>query len=255
MIEVLVVSFTLMLARVGTFLTLVPLLGGRNVPRLVKVGLALALTVLWFGSWPTLPSPSLMAPGTGAPWLRYALALGREAVLGAVFGFAFGLLLVPARIAGEYLAQEMGLTLGNLTDPTAEHPSAVVTQIFEMLSILLFLGLDGHHILLATLHSTFARFPLGGALPGVPVAALVQETAAAQEWGLLLAAPVGVCLFLTTLVLALMARVAPSLNIFSIGFALRLGVGLAALFLLLPDLATGLVRFLERIRELVLHWV
>ncbi len=255
MIEVLVVSFSLILARVGTFVTLVPVLGGRNVPRLVKVGFTLALTVLWFSSGRTLPNPFFLESGIRLHWLGYAVALGREALLGAVLGFAFGLFLVPVRIAGEYIGQEMGLTLGSLSDPTSESSSTAVTQILEMLGILLFLGLDGHHIFLAALHSTFLRWPVGGALPGLPVAHLVYGAAAAQEWGLLLAAPVGVCLFLTTVVLALMARVAPQLNIFSVGFALRLGVGLAALLLLLPELGGALIHLFGQFRELLLRWM
>jgi flagellar biosynthetic protein FliR len=253
-IEVLVVSFSLILARVATFVALLPVLGGNNVPRLVKAGFALALTVLWFGSWQTLPGQMFLEQGPHLHWLYYLVALGRETILGAVLGFAFSLFLVPVRVAGEYIGQEMGLTLGSLSDPTAESSSTAITQILEMLSTLLFLGLDGHHVFLAALHSTFARWPIGGALPGLPLAQLVHGTAAAQEWGLLLAAPVGVCLFLTTIALALMARVAPQLNIFSVGFALRLVVGMAAVLMLLPDLGAALISLFGRIGELLLRW-
>lgn len=238
----LVVYFSLLLARVGTFIAILPILGGQTVPRLVKMGLALSLTCMWFGStWnsPTVAAWLLQPVQTSS--LGLGLALGREALLGALLGYAFGLFLIPARIAGEYLNQELGLSFGNLINPTGTTSTGPLTQIFDLLGTLIFLGLDGHHIFLAVLNSFVIRFPGGGVLPEVPVQLLVAGAAAAEEWGLLMVAPLALCLFLTSVVLALMARAAPQINIFAVGFPLRLTVGLVGLWLMLPTLVTGLV--------------
>jgi flagellar biosynthetic protein FliR len=218
---------------------------------MVKAGWALILTIFWCGSWDALLSNSLLAQPMPVVWVTYALALGREAILGAVLGYALGLLLVPARIAGEYLGQEMGLTLGSLSDPGADHSATVMGQIFEMFGTLIFLGLDGHHVFLMALRGTFAHWPIGGALAGLPVNDLVSGAAAAQEWGLVLAAPLAVCLFLTAVVLSLMARAVPQLNILTIGFPLRIGVGLVAAILLLPNLGAALVSIFGRLSAFV----
>jgi flagellar biosynthetic protein FliR len=247
--------FALVLARVGTFIGVLPLLGGSSLPRLVKTGLALVLTVFWFTSiYPSLPEEELFAR-TEAPWLFVGMTLGKEMLLGLLLGFAFGLFLVPAHVAGEYVTQEMGLSFGNLINAVGGSATGSLTAVFETIAALIFFGLDGHHLFLAVFHSTFTKYPIGGSLPHMPVAQLVDGAAAAQEWGLLLVAPVGVCLFLMTVVLALMTRAAPQLNLFSVGFPLRLLTGLAALFVLAPDWITALAGVLGRFGELILGLV
>lgn len=251
MIEALVLSFALVLARVGAFVGLLPIFGGPQVPRVVKVGISVALVILCLGSEGTIVPASLAALPVEARWLAYGLLLGRETVIGLVLGYAFSLFLVPARIAGEYIASEMGLTLGGLVDPTGDHSASVVTQVLETAATLLFLGLDAHHVLLAALYGTFQRWPVGTLTAGLPLDDLVGGTAAVQEWGLLLAAPVGVCLFLTSVVLALLSRLAPQVNVFNTGFAVRVGVGLGALVLLLPGMAAGLVSAFSHFAQLL----
>ncbi len=237
MIEAAVLSFALILARVSTCVAVLPVFG-TYAPRLVKVGLAVSLSVLWFGG---AELPHTVAAGVGpAHWPWYLLALGRETLVGALLGYALGLFLVPARIAGEFIGQEMGLALAATTSGTGESPATVVGQIVEMLAVLIFLGLDGHHLFLAAIHGTFARWPIGVGVPALPVATVVAGASWAQQWGLLIAAPLAVCLFLTTLVLALLTRVAPQLNVFSVGLPLQAGVGLGMAVVLLPGLVASL---------------
>src|SRR5205085_6124346 len=106
-IETWVISATLLLARVGAFVNTLPILSGANVPRMVRAGLALALVMFWFdfgarlpGTWPTISFES--------GWLVYGAAVARELLLGAALGYAFGLVFVPARVAGEFIVQQMG---------------------------------------------------------------------------------------------------------------------------------------------------
>src|SRR5207249_4703763 len=126
-----------------------------------------------------------------------------------------------------------------------------LTAIFEVLAVMVFLGLDGHHVFFGVLHSTFRNYPIGANLPGLPVQNLVAAAAATEEWGLMLAAPVALCLFLTTVILALLARAAPQLSLYTIGFPLRLGVGLAASFILFPNLLAALVNVFAHFGDLV----
>jgi flagellar biosynthetic protein FliR len=246
-----VLSFSLVLARVGTLVTVMPLFGGSYAPRTVRVGLAVALSLLWFDFSLTAASP-LLNPSTDITWLAYGLALAREAVVGIVLGYTLSLFLVPAQIAGEFITQEMGLSLGSIIDPSSGNPNGVVTQIFQYLAILVFFAVDGHHTFLAILHASFQRWPIGGAGMQLPISNLVRGAAVTEEWGLLLAAPLGICLFLTSVVLAMMARAAPQMNIFSVGFALRVGTGLVGALFLVPDLITGMVRIFNRCGELLL---
>ena len=247
-----VLVFGLVLARVGGFVAFMPLFGGHAVPRRVKAGVAVALAGFWFGAIDLTALPAASGP---AAWLSVGLAAGREALLGAVLGYGFSLVLLPARVAGEFLTQQMGMSVVTVLNPAAESAAGTVTQFFEMIAALIFLGLDGHHLFLAALHATFAHWPVGGPGTPLPVLHVLHGVGRTQEWGLLLAAPLGVCLFVTTVLLAFMARAAPQLNIYSVGFTLQVGVALVALLVLLPEFGAVLVSIFGRFSELVVQWM
>lgn len=251
MIEALVLSFALILARVAAFVAVLPLLGPGTTPRTVKVGLSVALAVLYFRLLGAGAAPAGLVVDGSVSWLAFAVVLAKETLLGAFMGYAMGLVLLPVRIAGDYLGQEMGLALAVQNDPTATNPSLVVSELFQMLAGVLFLGLDGHHLFFAALHSTFLRIPLGNWSGTATTGPMVAGLGAAQEWGLMLAAPIGALLFLTSVVLAFLTRVSPTLNLFSLGGGLRIGIGLAAAFLLLPDFVAALVRALAHMSALL----
>jgi flagellar biosynthetic protein FliR len=109
-----------------------------------------------------------------------------------------------------------------------------------MLAAVTFFSLDLHHVFLQMLQETFRHHPIGATF-GLPNWDLVTAASAAQEGGLQLAAPMAFCLILTTIVLMLMSRAAPQLNLFSVGFPLRVIVSLAVVLLLLPQMMTGVV--------------
>jgi flagellar biosynthesis protein FliR len=234
-IEPIVVAFALTLARVGTFIHMLPLIGGTNVPRLVKVGFSLALTVLLFST-----EGSTQAVSGATSWFGFGLALGREMILGGMLGFAMSLFLVPAHIAAEFITQEAGLSFASVLTATGDGSATSLTTFFEMLASLVFFSLDLHHVFLLVLQETLEHMPIGRGFE-LPSWDVVTAAAAAEEGGLLLAAPVALCLFLTTLVLALLTRAAPQLNIYSVGFPVRVIVALVALVLLLPQLISGMV--------------
>jgi flagellar biosynthetic protein FliR len=237
----LAVYFGLVLARVGTFVAVFPLFAGRT-PRMIRAGLAVALAAFYV---------SAVAPG----WvplqgdvtdLAYALALLREGVIGAVVGLAFSLFLLPARVAGEFVTQQIGLALSPQQSLPPDSPAGALPMLFETAASLLFLGLDGHHVALAALHASFAKLPLGGALMTPPPGPLLDGLAGAHEMGLLLAGPLALCLFLLAVGLALTARAAPQLNVYSVGFTLQVVVALLGLLFLLPELVRVIALALER---------
>ncbi len=250
-----VLLFSLVLTRVGAFVAVLPLFGGVNVPRLVKTGLAFSLATVWFGNAAVAVPPELLNRPLETSWLAYGVAVFRETALGALLGYAFGLFQVPARVCGEFLTEELGLSFGAFLDPTQQGNVSALTQIIDALGVLLFLGLDGHHLFLAALDATFTRYPVGGALPGVPVQHLVAGASLTVQWGVAIAMPVAVALFVVTFVLTLMARVAPQINLFTVGFPLRLLAGLTLLCLMLPNLLGALVNALGRFGELLTRLV
>ena len=247
MIEPLVTAFVLTLARVGTFVQVLPLLGGSNVPRTVKIGFSLALVGAAFQQCDRARMAGGAASGS---WFGFGLSLGREMILGGLLGFALSLFLLPAHIAAEFISQEAGLSFASVLTGTSDASSGSLTAFFEMLASLVFFELDLHHVFLLVLQETFHQAPIGQGFQ-MPDWDLVTAFSAAEEGGVLLVAPVGLCLFLTTLVLALMTRAAPQLNLYSIGFPIRVFVSLIALLLLVPQLVSGMVGLCGYFMELL----
>jgi flagellar biosynthetic protein FliR len=250
-IEALVIPMSLILARVAAFVGVLPVFGGTQTPNLVKLGLTMALTVMWstsmFGETLGQMPATATTPTMTAVWI---LALGREAAFGALFGFLFSLFLLPARIAGEFLAQEMGLSFGAMASAVGTGSETTPATILELFASLLFLGLDLHHVFLAVLDATFRRFPVGQGL-SLPMCDAVGATASAEEWGILLGMPVALCLFVATIALAFLNRAAPQLNLYTVGFPLRLIVGLGALVVMLPYMIAGIVQGLTEFADMV----
>lgn len=187
--------------------------------------------------------------------LGHAAAIGREVFLGGILGFGLGLFLVPVHVAGEFLTQEMGLAFANQVNPATGSTSSPLTRLLEYMAIAIFFAVDGHHVFLGILHASFVQHPLFSSLPSIPIARLVDGAAMAEEWGLMLAAPVALCLLVTTVVLGLLTRAAPQMNLYSIGFPLRLAAGLAAVVLLLPAWVAAVVSGFGHFAELAGHWI
>jgi flagellar biosynthesis protein FliR len=252
-IDELVTGFVLILARVGSFITVVPILGGPNVPRTVKIGFSLALTVLFMGDGNgALPVVEGGTLGGLTSWFGLSLALGREMILGGMLGFAMSLLLLPAHVAAEFITQEAGLSIANTLTATGD-TGTPLASLFEIMATLIFFSLDLHHIFLLVLQETFTMTPIGQGFH-LPNWDLIMAAGAAEESGLLLAGPVILCLFLATIVIIVMARVAPQLNLYSFGLPLRVLVCLTSLLLLLPTIVSSMVgQFANLLGLLQLH--
>jgi flagellar biosynthetic protein FliR len=244
-----ILLFTLVLVRVGAFVAVFPFLSGRNTPRLVRAALAFSLAMFWFVTLdPRAELPRV--PPAELPWLFYALALGREALIGLAAGFLFSLFLAPVRIAGEFITGQIGLAQSVVLGAAADTAAGPITLILETLAGLIFFSLDGHHIVLSLLHASFARHPLGGSLVLISPPAAVETVIVAQTLGLQLAGPLVLVMFLLTVVLALMARIAPQINIYTVGFTLQAMTALIGLMFLLPDLLRTMAVIFTRIGQL-----
>ncbi len=245
MLETYALSFALILARVSAFIGFFPLFGRQQVPSLVKAGLATALTLFWFGATPT--SADSMS-STNA--LLIVLLMVKEVAIGIILAMLVGLLLVPARIAGSYVGQEIGLSMDPVTNSSSEQ-STIMASIFEAFAILMFFGLNLHHFLILFLHHSLGALAGKIDLLNLPVEGLVGILGRLTEYGLSIVGPVAVVSFIILIGLFLLSKAAPALNLFSVGMPLRVGLGLVVLLLFIPVLWRSIGSyFLKMIGEL-----
>jgi flagellar biosynthetic protein FliR len=225
-------------ARVLGLMIAAPLFGNPRFPLRVRLGLALIVAVVVA---PTLPPMPPVAPDSLAGLGIFA----QQLLIGLTMGFALRLIFTAAEMAGELIGLQMGLGFAMFYDPQNAGQMPVVGQFLGVATMLIFLALDGHLLLLSALAESFRDLPVG-VLPGqgrwLDIAGWGARIFSAA---LLLAMPVIAALLTVNLALAALTRASPQLNVFAIGFPITLAVGFAALLLTLPWLApaiNGLLR-------------
>ncbi len=213
-------AFSLYLARTSALVIATPLLGSGTGFAAYRVGLIMALAFLLYsaGGAPLAHSPEPV---------EYACLVLRELLIGLFLAFVLQCVLVSLRLAGEMIGQEMGFNMASLVDPTTGVNTPVITQVYEAF---FFLGF------LAVMRAPVGALALGG---NVAWGAQVLFTQAFGA-GIAFAAPVLVLLFMASLLVSLLARMVPQLNVMDVGFSARIVVGLIALFVFAPFLAPAL---------------
>jgi len=219
-----IVLFLLVFVRVTAVVGVAPFFSHGAVPAQVKVALALFLTLLLQPLLQaTVPAGELELP-------VLVLLVLKEVGVGLIIGFATTLIFAGVRSAGELIGFELGFSLANAFDPESSGQTQVVAQFMNLIMILVFLLLNGHHFVLQALRLSFDVVPLGTlVLSGALAEQLVALTATVFVIALKLAAPVIVAGFLVNVAMAILTRVAPQIHVFILSFPLRSGVGLLVL--------------------------
>jgi flagellar biosynthetic protein FliR len=224
--------FTLVLARVSALVATAPIFGSLALPRRVKAFLAVTLALL---VTPVFLGTSL--PPTGNI-LEYARLMANEALVGLLLGLGIHILFSGIQVAGQVVSQMSGLSLAEVADPAFSEDSSVFSQLFYFLMLSVFVAIGGHRIVTEALLETFTWAPPGhAALGDTFVEVITNVTTQSFALGIRAAAPLLVSLMLATIVLGLISRTLPQLNIIAIGFGLSSMVLMGVLFLSLGAIA------------------
>lgn len=218
----LILPFCLMLARVSAFVAVLPLFSWQTVPTVVKVGMAMLLTV-FLSTLVPVPS-AVLAHVTSVTAIVLVV---QEAVLGLVLGLAANMIFLGVQQGARLIAQQMGLTDAEIMDPVTGEGSDSMSQFFEMTFALLFLVAGGHHVLLYIVTKSYEVFPVGQ-MPQVETMAktIIEAGAVMLLLAVKLAAPMLAAFLVLAVVLALISRLLPEMNILMASFPLRIGLGL-----------------------------
>ena len=220
-------TLLLIAVRVTVMLSMVPILSARQIPLLVRFGLGLLLTFVISRTVPTLPATLDLGQLTAA--------IMSQAFIGLVFGFVAFLVFTGIQFAGEILDIQIGFAVVNIVNPITQQQVTIVGEFELALATILYLAADAHHYLIQGIAGSFALV----SLPYVVITYdLTHSVLGFFTQALFLvfqiAAPVAIALFLTNVGLGLMARVAPQMNVFVVGFPLQISIGLIMLIVSLP---------------------
>ena len=216
-------------ARVLSFLSSLPIMGVRTVPRTVRIALALCVAV---GMLPTIRAAGAVAPDTPV-MLAFALAI--EILVGLLLAFAAVTLFATVQFAGEMIGVQMGLALANVVDPTSDMQISTLSQVFNLVAVLAFLALDGPVQLLRAFADGFHAMPPGAFVPNAEsMLEAVAQVGVLFSLALRIALPVITALFLVSMTLGIVGRTVPQLNILVLGFPIKILVGVFVIAVSIP---------------------
>ena len=215
-------AFFLIFLRMGGFFFLFPLFSRPYCPPQVALFLALVCAALLM---PVVPDPHLAAV---SDWGAVLLIL-RELAVGIILGFCTLMILVVAHVAGQFVDFQMGFFTASEVDPMLGIRVPLVGNLLYLFSLVLFLSFNAHHHLLVVLRDSFVQVPLGTPLSGV----VLRHVLSLMSWmfraALQISLPILACLFVTAVVLGILSRAMPQLNLFVLGIPLRIAMGMTML--------------------------
>jgi flagellar biosynthesis protein FliR len=216
-----------------------PIFSARSVPLRTRVALALLVALCAQAGLTDQPVIALTDP-------RAFAVVMQQLVVGVAIGLAVRVVFAAIEVAGEVIGLQMGLNFAGFFDPSTNSQTSAVGRFFGNTTMLLFVVLNGHLMVLHTVIASFERFPLdGSALAAINQMRIHELGAVVFRYGLWIALPLIGMLLFVNIVLGFISRIAPQMNAFAIGFPLTLSVGLVGIAMTLPMLDTPAVALLK----------
>ncbi len=234
-----IAAFMYPLARVLAFMAIAPLFNNNAVSMRIRLLIGVAISV---GVAPLVPPIAPIEPASAAGLLM----LAREMLIGFAMGFSMRIVFGAISMAGEQIGMQMGLGFAVSYDPMNTAQTPVLSEFLALLTTLIFLSINGHLMMIATLAQGFQVLPV--ALEGFAPTAwlnIVMHGQVIFATGLLLALPVTGAMIITNLSLGVLNRAAPQLNLFAIGFPITIAGGFVMLLLTLNHLVPPLQKLFE----------
>ncbi len=221
-------AFILVLARVSPLFAVAPLFSSQFLPARVRTVAAVGLTI---GLMPSAMHDQHLPSGT----LQIAGLIGVQLLTGLAFALSIGLLFSAIESAGTLLDGALGFSFGSLVNPLTGVPGTILSQLYAMIGLAVFVAINGDAWLIQGLARTFDLVPL----PRTPqidslVGGISATFATIFTSALEVAGPVMLAALLTDVAFGVVSRVVPQLNVFAVGFPVKIVIGLLVVAASLP---------------------
>jgi flagellar biosynthesis protein FliR len=246
-------SFLVCAARVAGFISATPILFGTQTPMRFKTGLAVMISLVLF------PIMSPFIPNTPFQPASFLFLVINETLVGLIIGLMARLIFTAVEFGGTVIGYQMGFAAANVFDPQNQRQTSLISEFQNVFAILLFLALNVHHIFIHAAVNSYTLLPPGKLdLSHAAVPYLIELSSKMFSLSLQFSAPVLAILLLSGLILGILARSFPQLNVFLLSFPLNIGISFIVIGLTL-DVVSILLRrefdtFPERINTL-LHFL
>lgn len=224
--------FLIAMVRFSGFFLVMPIFGESSIPMRAKAGLsALCALIITPHLVSTQVFPELSIPG-------YGLMAIRELTLGFCIGFSVSIIMDSLRFGGNIIGMQIGFSFVQVADPSSNHSLGIVSEFFQLMGSLFFLIIGGHLLLLQAFFQSFDLVPLASLqiTPGL-VEEIMLYSRVIFICGIQIAMPIIGVILVGDVGLGIIARTVPKMNIFQVGFAMKILAGLIILIILMPYIA------------------
>lgn len=238
-------SFMWPFIRVGAMFMAMPVIGTQSVPVRVRLAITLAVTVVIAPQLHDLP---VLDPFSLAFWI----IIIQQFLIGIAMGFALQLMFSAVITSGQIIAQQMGLGFAAMVDPSNGLQVPMVSQLYLLAVVLIFLIFNGHLILIEVVANSFNTLPVGQeVLSPDSLWQLISWGSDMFAGALLISLPTVGALLVVNISFGIITRAAPQLNIFAVGFPIMIVLGFAVIMTTLPSLVPQTSKLLQNILELI----
>ncbi|QCR31811.1 flagellar biosynthetic protein FliR [Lysinibacillus sp. SGAir0095] len=233
----------LIIVRVSAFFVSVPFFSYRRI--LPQVRIALAVIFSWMIYY-TMNVEAIPIDG------NYILLVLKEAIIGVMIGLVAYMIMTAVQIAGGYIDFEMGFAMANVIDPQTGIQTPLMGQFFNFLILFVLISIDGHHLILDGIYYSYQFLPINQIYPDFTnnniIEFVIRTVGSVFTIAFQMSAPVVATLFLVTMALGITAKTVPQLNIFVVGFPIKIAVG----FLVLIVSMGVMIEVMEKVIEMMI---
>lgn len=221
-------TFLIVTSRVAGFIGAIPVISSAQAPGRIKTALVVAISLAVF------PVMSGAVPNISFSPLPFMLLIISELLLGLLLGLVARLIFTAVEFGATVIGYQMGFAAAEVFDPQNQRQVALISQFQNIFAILIFLAINGHHLFLQTAIRSYELLPPGQLdLSGQAVPYLMELASHMFSIGVQFSAPVLAVLLLSGLILGVLARVFPQLNVFLLSFPINIGTAFIVIALTL----------------------
>jgi flagellar biosynthesis protein FliR len=227
------------LVRISCLLVVMPIFGDNVIPPTVKILFSFSLALILFPM--VQAQPSMLAANAFDSTIGIMIIVCKEAIVGLIVGFVAKMFFEALAFGFSYMGMQMGFNMATSYDPHHESTTPVISQFVLILSTLIFLSLDSHHLLLKAVAETFRVVPVGMGMASRAVVGYIMSVAVDVFWiAVKLSAPMAAVIFLLNVSFGIVAKAVPQINVMVVSFAVNILIGLLVLLLTMPVLGVNL---------------
>ena len=238
--------YLIILVRVMGVMAYAPIFGNMNVSRRARLFIGVALTFILISIHP-------YEPLNYTTFLQYTLLLLKELIVGITIGFTANITMTIINMAGQFIDREMGFSMVSNFDSNFNTETTITAQFYEMIIMVIMLCSNMHYFIISALVDSFELIPVGTVLidEGALYDVMLEYIATYFVIALRICLPIMITTIIVSVVLGVLAKTAPQMNMFVVGIQLKIFAGFAVLFVTLQFLPTVTTYVYEQMQLIV----